>query len=488
MSRGLDARQLDRLELAALAYLLAPMALFLWGWWRWPVALLASALLAVMLHAVVAKRRPIAETLPARLWLPLAAVALIWVASSGLLGGLPLNADWGVRMHALRDLTVGAWPVGYGELMGGESILRFSMGYYLVPAGLGAALGSVDAARLLMGLWTVLGVVLFFALVLQNWPDRRPAVVALVLSLLTLFSGMDMLGFLLGRAYTPALGQHIEWWTPWLQYSSQTTLLFWVPNHALPAWLGAALVWRHRERGLALAPAALLLVAAALWSPLACVGLLPLLALATARGIPISKWMLGLCAPSVLAALPLLLMLAVFVTFGMDGRDTVPELPQGAQVAAPTVSWHAWLVFQLLEWGLLACALLSTGVRRQPWVFWAACAMLLLLPLLRFGPGNDLVMRGGVAPMTLLMLRTGQALTQGALAARWHRAALLMLLIGCITPAQELIRQSQPGDTYPDDGRTLTTFQGHAWHYVGRLSPGVLASCLKPPQPLLGRR
>ncbi len=477
-------RQLDRLELAALGYLLAPMLLFAWGWWRWPVALALSAVLAFSARAVMTRRRRGGQPLRPALWLALGAVALVWVGSSGLLGGLPLNPDWSVRMVVLRDLTLGAWPVGYGELAGGEAVLRFSMGYYLIPAGLGAWLGGVEAARLLLGLWTALGVLLFFALIVQSWPSRRPAVVAALLAVLVLFSGMDILGFLLEKARTPELGEHIEWWAPWLQYSSQTTLLFWAPNHALPAWLGAALVWRHRDAGLAAAPAAALLAAAALWSPLACVGLLPLLALVSLRRQPWRSWLRELVRPEVLAALPVLALLAVFVSFGIV-TEVLPEAGRAmAAVAASAATWYQWICFTMLEWGFLACVLLAAGPRRLGWEFWAACALLFVLPLLRFGPGNDLVMRAGIAPVTLLMLCVAQALGRGDLPRRLRVALLLMLLVGVATPAQELVRQAQGGSRWPDEGGSMAGYNGQAWHYVGRLTPGPMAHLLRQPQPM----
>lgn len=479
-----DVRQLDRLELVSLAYLLAPMLPFLWGWWRWPVALIFSGLLAVSGFAVFMRRRQAAVSLSLSLWAGLAAAALLWVGVSGLLGGLPLTKDWSVRMVVLHDLTVGAWPVGYGALAGGDAVLRFSMGYYLIPAGLGGWLGGVEAARLWLGVWTALGVLLFFALIIQSWPRRRPRDVMATLALLVMFSGMDILGFMLERTYAPALGEHIEWWAPWLQYSSQTTLLMWAPNHALPAWLGVALVWRHREAGLALAPAALLLGAAALWSPLACVGLLPLLALVSWRGQAMSSWLRELLQPAVLAVAPVLVLLALFVSFGIVVDMLPTERRELAGVAGATASWHQWICFQLLEWGFLACALLAAGPRRLSWTFWGACALLLVLPLLRFGPGNDLLMRAGIAPVTLLLLSAGQALAGGGMPDRWRNAVLLMLLIGMFTPMQELARQAMGGSRWPDDGRTMASYQGRAWHYVGALRDGWLARALRQPVPL----
>ncbi|RTL42077.1 MAG: hypothetical protein EKK53_12340 [Burkholderiales bacterium] len=481
MSLARRDRQFDRLELAATAYLGLPLLPFLWAWWRWPVTVLAGVLLAVTARAVFARHRRESPDLGAGLWLVLLAVALLWVASSGLLGGLPLNEDWSVRMRVLRDLTVGAWPVGYGPGPQGDTMLRFSMGYYLVPAGLGALTGGVEAARGLLGVWTALGVLLALALVMPDRRERQPRAVALVIALFVGFSGMDLVGFLLGRAATPALGEHIEWWTPWLQYSSQTTLLFWVPNHALPAWLAAAVVWRHRAAGLAPAPAAILLTAAAFWSPLACVSLLPLLVLATMRGQGLADWLRELARPAVLAMLPVLALLAAFVSFGIVVEEAPADRQALADVVAPTASWHAWLVFQLLEWGLVAGVLMSAGWHRVGWTFRVACALLLLLPLLRFGPGNDLVMRAGIAPLTLLLLCTAQALQRRQLAPAWQRVAWVVLLVGCATPAQELIRQTQPGARWPDDGRSLAQAQGRPWHYVGVLRPGLLTQALRPP-------
>lgn len=488
MSEAGHPRQLDRLELAALGYLLAPMLPFVWGWWRWPVALLLSGLLGLTGQAVWSRRRRGPQTLGAWPWLAIAGVALAWVAASGLLGGLPLNKDWSVRMVVLHDLTLGAWPVGYGELAGGEAVLRFSMGYYLLPAGLGGWIGSVEAARLLMGVWTALGVALFMALIIQSWPSRRPIVLAGLLAVLVLFSGMDLPGFVLEKARVPGLGDHIEWWAPWLQYSSQTTLLFWAPNHALPAWLGVALAWRHREAGLALAPAALLLLAAALWSPLACVGLLPVLAVTTLQRLPWHAWLRELLRPAVLAVLPALALLAAFVSFGIVTEALPKERRELADVAAATATWYQWIWFQLFEWGFLAFVLMAAGPRRLGWPFWTACALLFALPLLRFGPGNDLVMRAGIAPVTLLMLCSLQALSDATVASRWRAAVVVMLLIGVATPAQEFWRKTLPGSHWPDDGVSMASYQGLAWHYVGRLAPGPMASLLRQPQALPQRK
>ena len=61
-------------------------------------------------------------------------------------------------------------------------------------------------------------------------------------------------------------------------------------------------------------------------------------------------------------------------------------------------------------------------------------------------------MRAGIAPVTLLMLCVANTLG-GEMPARWRVAAVLMLLVGVVTPAQELWRQTGGGSRWPDDGR-----------------------------------
>ena len=74
---------------------------------------------------------------------------------------------------------------------------------------------------------------------------RRAAVAAVVV----LFSGLDIIGSLLddGPRFRTDwnITTHLEWWAGKYQYSSMTTQLFWVPNHALGGWLIIGLLFRN---------------------------------------------------------------------------------------------------------------------------------------------------------------------------------------------------------------------------------------------------
>ncbi len=153
-------------------------------------------------------------------------VAGLWVAMSGLVPPFHLNDDWQFRMSVLRDLSLGDWPVGYEspDQAHQNLILRFPMGFYLVPALLAKALGGSEAiGRWLLVPWTILGVVLFAVLTLTaTLPQTRPIRITHLIGPLLLligFSGMDLLGWLLMRRAWPPQGAHIEWlgrlWGRW---------------------------------------------------------------------------------------------------------------------------------------------------------------------------------------------------------------------------------------------------------------------------------
>ena len=114
--------------------------------------------------------------------------------------------------------------------------------------------------------------------------NRRAAVT--VILLFVLFSGLDLVGELL---VTPAVvtirpevetllnWKHIEQWSIGWQYSSNATLLFWVPNQALVGWITTGLlvhaILHRRQKQHHIFYCGL----SALWSPFVTIGLLPYL-------------------------------------------------------------------------------------------------------------------------------------------------------------------------------------------------------------------
>jgi hypothetical protein len=470
--------QFDVLEWLAAGYLLLPLLVFLLGWLRWPFALAMGAALAPALyHAWRGRvRRP--AGLSRTEVLALAAVAISWVSMSGLAPGFFLNWDWMTRMSVLRDLVAGDWPAGYRLPGEADLVLRCPLGYYLVPALVGK-LTSLAGARLALWCWTALGTALFLALLLSANRARKPAAWCAALLIAIFFSGMDIAGWLIADQSSLEYGKHIEWWAKALapgnevQYSAQTTQLFWVPNHALPGWLLAALAWRHRQHGLAIVPAALLLLAVAFWAPLVALGAAPLLLWCAWRGLGWRQLAAhGLRLP-VLALLPVGWLVFRYLTM---------NVPAVGAVHAGDALTHirAAVVFSALEWGLLALAVLWRG-ERSP-LLALALLELVALPFVHYGPSNDLTMRASIPALALLMMATIDAWQHAQPLRRILLTALLA--IGSVTPLMEMQRAFLPGPRYLDEQANFIEINGTMWHYVSAVTRPDMRAMLKPPVPL----
>lgn len=471
-------RQLDRLEMLAIGYLCLPLPVFLFGWLWLPYALAVTAPLALTLWPCWRDRRRGVPSLTRPERGAVTAVAVMWTILAGLAGGLHLNPSWLARMAVLRDLVALPWPVVYAGQDGVPLLLRSAPGYYLLPA-LAGKLSNLDGARLALWFWTAGGAALFLALLVGANSARRQNGWMPAMAVAVLFSGMDLAGWLLRQPGLPAYTQHLEGWAGAYQYASQTTLLFWSPNHALPAWLLAVIVWRHRAQGLTAPAAALLLLGTACWSPLAALGALPLLLWSVARRMPASAVEQELASPGCWAIVPALLVLARFLSAGALGPfGILPDADLAAEGAR-------YALFAALEWGLLALVLLALGQRST--LLALALLELALLPLLRFGPHNELATQAAIPALTVLMLATIAALDRPGprkpLRKGLTGALLALLLVGAATPLFELARAFQPSPRYRDDARTFIDINGTPWPYVTRLDQPDLEHVLKPIQP-----
>jgi hypothetical protein len=432
---------LDALDRAAVAYLTLPLAIFLIGWFQWWVAVPLVACLAYSLRSmgpsVLANRRLPITSLQVT-------IAVVGGCAWTVLGGADhlafANADWHIRDAVLHDLVASPWPVGYGLLDGKESILRAPVAFYLPAALVGKGFG-LAAAHIAMGCWTALGATLFLMQVLSLTPSRWGTGL-LVAAVVILFSGLDIVGSLLndGPRFRSDwnITTHLEWWAGKFQYSSMTTQLFWVPNHALAGWLSIGLLCRHQRSDRLNLLLPVLVVAVALWSPLTALGLVPFVLLrVVGDSVRDRSWRLMLpqvWAPAVLIGLVISAYLILDpggiskgVAVGGRNDPAILDLLQQAQ-------------FFLLEAGLIGAAIFA--LRPSPQVA-MAMIVLALLPLIYFGPANDLVMRGSIPSLAVLTIFACLALVDQVpdLAGRRKKAALgVLLLIGAVTPIAEIAR------------------------------------------------
>jgi len=414
----------------SILYLYLPLLIFSWGWLRPEVAAAVTALLAGCAWHFRAELRSRFE-LCRRSLVGTLLVAVGWTVCVGAGGlGYPNGDDWRKHNAVLKDLTLKTWPVVYdypvAGIEGDRHALVFYFAYHLPAAVVGKVAGW-KAANYAIFLWTLLGTVLVLL-----WVERlvggRPGVAAL---LFVFASGMDALGILLRGQRLFAPTEHLEVWASVWQLSSDTTLLFWVPHQALGGWLATALLIDGAVRARRSSSALLESFGALLWSPLACIGLLPFAALRLLRQP--REW---LRAWPTWTAFPLLggLLLAFYAAL----RISILPAFVGGEIFGPLAG--NYLLFTTLEFGLFfwVCRGAASGEWRLLW--WIAGVSLALIPFGRIGYYNDFVMRVSIPALFALWLLVAKGLLGGDLPKRRRWLLAGMVLVGALTAGAEFTR------------------------------------------------
>ena len=476
-----EPRGADGLTACALAYLALPNLIFVFGWFRLSLALLLCATMIFFIARVFHPRPVVWRSPHAR-----SAIVLIvlmtcaWAAFGGGSHFMYANADWEIRDGVLADLVNSEWPVLYAAADGAPLILRSAIGYFLPPALLGKLVG-VSQLPVAVYLWTSLGVLLF--LLLLPLPRIASWRLALALLLVVFFSGMDFLGTVIATENLPIFPLRIEWWTP-LSYPSLTSQLLWAPNHCLSSWIATLLYFRHRNGAEFFTVTAASLPLTLIWTPFTAIGLLPFVVLGTLKALRRTGWR-TLPWRTILAALCFSLPIFLYLTIDIAGIDSTTATTPATTVvnyALQQVSLRTYLLFVCCEFIFLALVI-APHVARERIEFWLAVLVLLALPLLRFGPTNDIGLRLNTVPLVVLLAITLQVLFSARRAplpvTLW--LAWLFLAIGAHSAFNELWRSATFPRWPPNYEQTLADRQGGqpAAHYVGRLDSSPLAHWFK---------
>lgn len=474
---------LDRIDRLVCLYLILPTLLFCL-WFVPPVAIPLGILGCYGTYRVLKGNRGDRALLSWPFVLAIVALSLGWTALAGVGHFYYANSDWLVRDAVLQDLSRSTAPATYVSNDSSLLILRAAIGYFLPAAAIGHVFG-VDTGQITLYLWTALGWGLVLAAAARTFTGRAQQATCLVV--LTLFGGMDLLGYVWGHRQLPSIGEHVEWWMSNIQYSSNTTLLFWVPNHALPAWLGTLLVLRHWRRPQLVRIAPLLCTAIPLWSPLAAIGLFPFFLF----GISWRRDIRAVFSPR--TSLPFApVALATVLYLGMDA-DSIPHGWLARLLPSVGEFVYDYVLFCLLEFGILALVLARLRSFDAP--LRVAVAVLCLLPFYYYGAANDLAMRASIPSLLVLALATIRPLTQAALPA-WRLLLVLVLAIGAIGAAQEPLRALdlrawKPGArTLPEATASWTGGLGRSFptHYFAHTGPGGIYRLMRKSPPIEPRK
>jgi hypothetical protein len=443
------------LRTLTVAFLGLPVLIFVVGWLRPEPAVLATVALGVALAGLVRAGAPMpaaaseerATISPLSLLAGLAPpVALVLVSGAGGFG--PRTWDWLKHDAILKDLIVQTWPVRYAT-EAGTTGLTYYVAYYLPAAVIGKVAGWA-AANVAVVATSLAGVVLA-TLWLVVLGRGRPLRCGL---LLALFSGMDVVGAAIVAPWPPHLWRifadfHLEWWMGHWQYSSNASLLAFVPNQALAGWLLTALLADAAERRCGALPMVALLTVGVLWSPFAVIGLLPLAIVFVAAGDgSLTARVRAQASWANAGGLLLLGVLGGYYASRLGSLELPARYHPGGAAAARAAFWlepsRLPLGVFLADYGLfVACEFLVLWLllmhalrgwpdhRRLRPLLGAAGATLLLLPFFHLGTYNDLVMRASIPALFLLQIGVVAALRPGLRRAT-SAAIAAVVLVGAL--------------------------------------------------------
>ncbi len=453
----------------SVTYLSIPHVVFFFGWLRCVVAIpvaafLTYAMVVTFRHDCGARHEPSTAlpyqgAFPALIRQPVpgsgisdkcrkagdvlgvAVVACGLLILSGVGGYAYQDDDWFKHNAMLRELIVHPWPVCL-ETPKGQFPLVYYVAYYLPAAVAGRTLGEAWASPMLF-LWSLLGVILalmwLYALV--------PRFITLGVLMFFAFSGLDVVGLLVsGRSFE----WHIEWWARHWSHASNVTLLFWVPQMAIPTWILSGLtvhsVLHSNDRKTTLLAFSL----SGLWCPFIMLGLLPYLALDfwmrrrafidTIRGYVSVQ---NLCGLAVLVLCGLYFS-AKFCDLPIKEADRLNFIFLAPREQEPMGYVAVRLVaFWMLEcgiWAALIAFAMRDDDRRHRLVFATSVVILVVLPLFRYGYFNDLVMRVSMPALFVLCVLALRAIFDSKTPWLYRGALLAALTLGSITPLTEAAR------------------------------------------------
>lgn len=469
---------LDKASVFSLLYLFLPVFIFFGGWFKPPMAaLMLAAIAAGINHAIsnISFNFSIEKIKKhCALFTLILVAATLWSCFGGAGHLFFANSDWPTRDAVLRDLVLADWPPSYSPDNFFEKILRAPIAYYLPAAAL-AKIAGLESASFFLLLWTIAGVFSFFSLLpLSSGLSKR----ILFLTVIVLFSGLDIVGWCIATLQLPTLGQHLEWWAQLFQYSSNSTQLFWVPNHALPAWIAIALFLRHWRHPDFLQFSPMLFAALPLWSPFAAIGMAPFYALLSIYAFRGGKFY------SFINLAPAITILVISGLYLMLDASSVP-----AHIAIFSNNIPLYLLlnihilFILLEFGFL-CTLLGRRIFNPLLV--VSILTLILLPLFSVGSANDLVMRASIPALMLISISTASYFNDGGLKGPRSIGIALLLIIGALTPFQEFYRAlSFPHWPFNPNLNLIQVANGLPIpHYLARLNQPFLIWAMKTPATL----
>lgn len=418
-------------------YLALPLFLFLLNWLDYGWAFIFCSVCGLAFYkSYIAVKSDDVEILSINSILIVILIAFVWCFFAGIGYFYHQPFDYHFRNAVFRDLISYEWPVFYDRA---NTPMVYYMGYWLFPALFGKlaillGLSKYNAfifANIILFMYAIFGVVLVLIHLINVVKVKNNKQIWLAILIFMFFSGLDVVGDNIIK-YKAPFDYHLEWWASFIQYSSVTTMLFWIFNQFIPIALLTFLVFGERNiKNFGFLIAISLFMAP---YPTAGIGFLMLMYCFNMflQSIDKKSFILNevLSVQNLIGVFWLIPLEVLFYITNSEGMSGYYPLFDYTTVGR-------FLLFVLLEFMLYV---LIIGKKFYKDVFFVTMVgMLLFIPFLRVDEQNNFCMRASIPAVLLLSVYCIRFLFENK--NKYLTLVLaLALLIGSVTPLTEFYR------------------------------------------------
>jgi len=356
--------------------------------------------------------------------------------------------DWDVRNAVFKDLVNESWPLKVHLKdqaimdfikIGPDYAFSYYYTYWLIPAIVGKLFG-MGVGNIFLFLYSVL--LVYLAISLLN--KKVKGNVVTTAAIFILFSGMDILLF---RKQFPDIifrFNHIEKGITYLQYSSNTTLLYWVFNQSIMTWLIMSVLINLKEPKQVLFISALTFA----YSPFATIGLVPIVIAIMIKNFidgeevkKVSKEVVIKFAKQFISfeTLCAIFLLIIYGTYYTASDTAIADRGWTWEIAKMSFSEFIKLYIEFIACEVLFYFILLIRRNKKDPIFWVVILELIIFPFYVMTYSNDLMMRGSIPALFILCYFVIKYLSESD-KVKVIIPMLIILIIGSVTPLHEISR------------------------------------------------
>lgn len=499
------------LTVFSVLYLVIPLLFFTYGWLRQPASGIVFVILFVFFIFIFLDLKPSLSQIyfkyktstraqvfrASLLKFSIGIVVLfIWLFFSGIGGFGYQTMDYLHHNALFKSLIESPWPLTT-EWNGQIEPVVYYLGWYL-PAAFFGRLYGWGPANVFLLVWALIGVMLSFGWFLYLCAIRNLTIIKLlvILAVFCFAGGLDFIGYYVLRGHPFDIHNlfPLDGWS-FLQYSSNTTLIYWVPQHVIPAWLITGLVVESILGRLTnIKYLGISLTGSLLSSSFSVMGILPYLLVLLAVVWRNKQWRQLLTRQNIVLNILAIPIAAVVFLYISSNKISFPVGFIWEFTDSPLV-FVGWLEFFMMEIGLLSLFVFmglwsdkSVSSRKlnsnhnesfgtyiemghgistmQFMLFIVSVAVLLFLPAYKMGYADDFVMRASIPALFIFWsfiskILTDSGLSKNAELRTYYVAIVCLVVIGFYNSLAQIsvsVRDDHFGP--PDEDTVLTVATG----------------------------